>query len=102
MKSRRAAIALFLASLSCIAAAQEIQNWSAPPFWQPPAGDSVAGQSRGERLRGALVATVSGATSPLPFVAITPCRIVDTRDAGQTGAFGPPALAADSTRNTPA
>jgi Chaperone of endosialidase len=32
------------------------------------------------------------ATSPLPFVSITPCRVADTRGNGFTGAFGPPAL----------
>jgi len=38
----------------------------------------------------------------LQFVAITPCRIVDTRvGQGFTGAFGPPALVANSSRIIP-
>jgi len=32
------------------------------------------------------------ASSPLPFIAITPCRVVDTRGNGFTGDYGPPAL----------
>ena len=41
-------------------------------------------------------------TSPLAFVALTPCRLVDTRPgAGFTGAFGPPSLAGGATRTFP-
>jgi hypothetical protein len=32
-------------------------------------------------------------TSPLPFIGVTPCRIVDTRDAGRPPEYGPPSLA---------
>ena len=43
-----------------------------------------------------------GATAPLSFVAITPCRLVDTRVGfGFTGAFGPPALAPFVERTIP-
>ncbi len=41
---------------------------------------------------------------PLAFFPLTPCRIADTRTAGGsglTGAFGPPAMPAGSTRNFP-
>jgi hypothetical protein len=40
-------------------------------------------------------------TAPLPFVAVTPCRVVDTRGNGFTGAFGPPALASGLPRDFP-
>jgi len=43
-------------------------------------------------------------TSALKFVPLTPCRLVDTRTAyaaPRTGAFGPPLLAAGSTRSIP-
>lgn len=39
--------------------------------------------------------------SSLRFVPITPCRIADTRDVTKTGAFGPPGLQANSTRDLP-
>jgi len=42
------------------------------------------------------------AASGLDFYPLTPCRIADTRAGqGKTGAFGPPRLAASSTRNFP-
>jgi hypothetical protein len=56
-------------------------NWEAPPFWHPPASQRPAGQ-----------AGTLAATSPLPFIAVTPCRVVDTRGNGFTGDYGPPAL----------
>jgi hypothetical protein len=40
------------------------------------------------------------ATSPLPFVSITPCRVADTRGNGFTGAFGPPALVGNGPART--
>jgi hypothetical protein len=40
-------------------------------------------------------------TPPLPFVAVAPCRVVDTRGNGFGGAFGPPALAAGILRDFP-
>ena len=61
------------------ALAQTIPNWPAPAFWQPPAPQRVPG----------LVSPLA-ASSPLPFIAITPCRVVDTRNA--PGPYGGPAL----------
>jgi hypothetical protein len=35
----------------------------------------------------------------MPFVAVAPCRVADTRaESGFTGEFGPPALDAQATR----
>ena len=67
-----------------------LKNWPAPLYWQPPAAAPGA------------VATPQAATTGLPlgstalvFVAMTPCRVVDTRQGqGFTGAFGPPSIAA--------
>jgi hypothetical protein len=42
---------------------------------------------------------IEAASSPLPFVAITPCRIVDTR--GPAGTFGGPSLPASTPRDFP-
>ena len=42
-----------------------------------------------------------GTTSGLAFFPLTPCRVADTRGNGKTGAFGPPAMPAGSTRSFP-
>jgi hypothetical protein len=71
------------------ALAQTIPNWPAPAFWEPPAPQRVAGQ-----------VSPLAASSPLPFIAITPCRVVDTRGNGFTGAYGPPALVGNGPART--
>jgi hypothetical protein len=53
--------------------ANEIPNWPAPAFWTPPAARAP---------RGARTEAVNPASPPLPFVALPPCRIVDTRGNG--------------------
>lgn len=41
-------------------------------------------------------------TAPLSFVALSPCRLLDTRaEGGKTGVFGPPIAAAGATRTLP-
>lgn len=72
-----------------------IPNWVAAPFWQP-AGAHVKGTQNAKTIEAAAVAS-----APLPFIAITPCRLMDTRNAGQTGAFGPPSLGVDVSRTIP-
>src|SRR5450759_3558571 len=57
-----------------VAAGQElvqeaIPNWSAPETWSPHR------VSRG-------VSTMGAVTSPIPFIGLAPCRIVDTRGNG--------------------
>jgi hypothetical protein len=69
---------------------QAIGNWPAPLLWTAPASRTPEG------ARTEAAATVS---APLPFIAITPCRVADTRGNGFTGAYGPPALVASATRN---
>jgi hypothetical protein len=63
----------------------DIKNWSAPPFWAPPKAakpdDSASSVQPME---------VEGAASPMPFIATTPCRVVDTRNAN--GPYGGPAI----------
>lgn len=61
-------------------------NWSAPATFSPM------------KARGGLSAM--DVTSPLPFIAVAPCRIADTRVGfGFGGAYGPPSLAAGSPRS---
>ena len=57
-----------------------------------------------EQAVGDQYVAVSGGTSNLVFVAITPCRVLDTRSeggSGKTAPFGPPSLAAGQARIVP-
>jgi hypothetical protein len=42
-----------------------------------------------------------GTSAALRFVPITPCRLVDSRDNGRGGSFGPPSLAGGTSRDIP-
>jgi hypothetical protein len=49
-----------------------------------------------------LAGGAGGGASPSKFVAVTPCRVADTRPSeGKTGSFGPPALSAGQIRDLP-
>jgi hypothetical protein len=79
-----------------------IRNWQAPPFLSPAApirseGHEIAGSPAGLTAREDALASSPGFV--LPFVGLSPCRIVDTRGNGFTGQFGPPALAAATPRS---
>jgi len=63
---------------------EAIPNWPAPATWSP---HSV---SRG-------VSTMGAITSPLPFIGVTPCRVLDTRN--PVGPFGGPAFSSGQTRS---
>ncbi len=63
---------------------EAIPNWPAPATWSP---HSV---SRGATTMGAI-------TSPLPFIGVTPCRVLDTRN--PVGPFGGPAFSSGQTRS---
>jgi len=74
-----------------------LRYWPAPLYWQPVAAPS----GRTMALAADPAASPAGA-SPLVFVAMTPCRVVDTRASqGFTGAFGPPSLAHGASRTFP-
>ncbi|HMF08803.1 MAG TPA: tail fiber domain-containing protein [Thermoanaerobaculia bacterium] len=47
------------------------------------------------------VLEAQSATDPLPFVGVTPCRVVDTRGNGFSGAYGPPSLSPGGQRVFP-
>jgi len=75
----------------------KIANWPAPPLLSPPA-QPVFVHERESSVRRQGVETLT--VSPLPFIAITPCRLVDTRPAsGFPGVYGTPALVANATRD---
>jgi hypothetical protein len=75
-----------------------LKHWTAPLYWQPA-------QASSEDRALAVAANTTGSpanANPLVFVAMPPCRIVDTRaSSGFTGAFGPPSLVANATRTFP-
>jgi hypothetical protein len=76
-----------------------LKHWLAPLYWQPT-------QASAEEHALAPAANATGLpanANPLVFVAMPPCRVVDTRTIGQglTGAFGPPSLAAGAVRTFP-
>ncbi|MFI5167831.1 MAG: hypothetical protein ACHQQS_14535 [Thermoanaerobaculales bacterium] len=90
MSVHRAALAVITLCLSAFALAQPasppLVNWAAPPYWAPPAGHHVAHAQTSPALasfpdRGVSVASTpeTPLTGTLPFVAVTPCRLVDTR-----------------------
>jgi hypothetical protein len=60
--------------------------------WAVPFSQQTAAQPSGLKVQ-----SNSLPSAPSTFVAITPCRIVDTRNAA--GPYGGPAMASDSTRN---
>ena len=66
------------------AGGQGIANWAAPATWSPPRPREVTTRSE---------------APPLPFIAVTPCRVADTRGNGFTGAYGPPSIGADTSRS---
>jgi hypothetical protein len=94
---RRFLLCCGIALLGASAWGDEIRNWSAPPYWSGP----VRVRAPEELRDGVGTEEVEAAevlpTSAVPFVAIVPCRIVDTRGNGFTGAYGPPALAGGAT-----
>lgn len=98
-RSRRvdSMLAALVCSQGLLFGQEPIENWAAPPFWSPQA--RVAPEGRQVSPLGA--EAVEGLpTLPIPFHAITPCRLVDTRPtSGFSGAYGPPALVANATRD---
>ncbi len=87
-----------------IPAAPQIANWPAPPFWSPQEAAATPGETSDQRpgpptIHAESMLSVT-ATSPMPFIGITPCRIVNTTGAGGfSGAYGPPSLSQGVPRN---
>lgn len=93
--SRRLTLASILAAAFCALAPSPVlaaEGLDAIPLgsWAVPAYSSVG------------IHSLTDLSGMLPFVAITPCRVADTRaGSGFGGAFGPPALVAGSVRDFP-
>ena len=79
-----------------------LKNWTAPPYWTPPrtAAESTREARMGVSAEGMTVQAESWSSWPLPFVAIAPCRIVDTRVATSDG-FHQPNFGDDESRSFP-
>ena len=77
-----------------------LKNWAAPLYWVPTPRE--AEQQRIEQRIAhpeasssaiAQAASIFTPPGPMTFIAMTPCRVMDTRvGQGFTGAFGPPSL----------
>jgi hypothetical protein len=88
-----------------------IKHWQAPLYFHPNAEESnFVRRAREEQLQTAENASsplsqspsIGDPSAPLVFIAMTPCRLMDTRPGnGQTGAFGPPSLVASAVRTVP-
>ena len=73
-----------------------VRQWQAPPYWQAPRAQSHVTASNPQ------AGSPEGSTNPLVFVALPPCRVVDTRaSSGFTGFFGPPSLTGGLSRTFP-
>lgn len=106
--SERRVVGSFAVALVLVAPALTAQQrddvplatWSAPPYWMPPvqaARDTA--ESDLAAVEGATLEPLALPTAPLPFIGITPCRLIDTR--GPIGTYGGPALVAGSPRSFP-
>ena len=78
MNLRSLVVVFAVASLSAFAEdAPEVRNWAAPPYWAPAVSEGA--KEAGRAGPGSGRETLALPSSALPFVAIPPCRIVDTR-----------------------
>jgi len=77
-----------------------LKNWPAPLFWQPTGAEATAGKENTDIRK--LSPEANTSPESLVFVAMTPCRVVDTR-ASQNfpSPFGPPSMVNGATRSFP-
>src|SRR5580700_3594866 len=77
-----------------------LKNWASPLYWAPTPAEA-AQQRLEQRIAHpeaypsslAQAASIFAAPGPMTFIAMTPCRVMDTRSgSGFTGGFGPPSL----------
>src|SRR5215472_8753661 len=104
MPSRRATVGfLLIVAFAAIASGQEfraeegIVGWQAPPLWRPQRLPATGGSLAMENDE--IPQQEQTAPAPLPLIAISPCRLIDTRGNGFTGSYGPPSLASGSPRS---
>jgi hypothetical protein len=82
-----------------------LKNWAAPLYWQPSHAEMAEREIAAEATPKLVFSGSQVSPSALTFVAVTPCRLVDTRGvpAGFNGLtpFSGPSLAASSTTTFP-
>jgi hypothetical protein len=82
-----------------------LKNWPAPMYWQASQDETRVATGKGGAEFGRAVSPAAASTttsSPLVFVAMTPCRVVDTRTSQMFAApFGPPGLSSGGSRSFP-
>jgi len=91
MRTWTTRLSLVIVSLAFAPSAAQAQLGAPVPNWPVPSSGSGS-FSRGIRA-------LADVTNPLPFIGVTPCRIVDTR--GPAGTFGGPSLPASAPRSFP-
>ena len=88
-------VTLLMLTCVCLAAAasaqspQPVANWAAPASWTPGAGGVPPSGSGTTRS----ASTLDAINSPMPFIPVTPCRLIDTR-------HGPIDISASPARGT--
>jgi hypothetical protein len=75
-----------------------IANWPAPLFWQPAVHNTERANFRGRFQEQVIRPDAASLGKPATFVAMSPCRVVDTRFSTFPAGFGPPSFAAEQTR----
>ena len=109
--------ALFICLLGVVASAQPraaqanwkteipVRNWPAPLYWQQ---SPVEAEATGKTEHVSAQVTLSSPSTPMIFVGMTPCRVVDTRSSCTINPalcndpnFGPPSMVNGATRNFP-
>ena len=82
-----------------------LKNWPAPLYFQPTQTERLNTVGHEASVSGRAIVTPglgAGSAISLVFVAITPCRVIDTRSVfGFPAPFGPPSLVAGAARSFP-
>ena len=85
LKSCRLVAAFFIAILTTTTLSAQVPDRNAIPNWPAPATWSPSAAGGG-------LQTMTDISFAIPFVAVAPCRVADTRGLGFSGQAGPPAL----------
>ncbi len=92
---------LALVVLGAAAVAEDgvpLRNWAAPIFWSPGTGGDAPRHGQPSAPLSPEF-SMAGTATPLPFVAVAPCRLIDTRaGSGFPSGYGPPSLPGGSQR----
>ena len=101
MAKLRLRFSVGLSILCGVATGQEVRDFrEVIPNWRAPSSWSRSEAKEGEApLEARAPAAASLPTSPLPFIGVKPCRIVDTRSTTFPPGYGTPSLVANMPRD---